>query len=111
MLKSHLRLVACFFAYCALLAFGLNALLLLEQATARELRQSHTLVADDGPSFEWISREQVDDTVASAEAHSASEFLATLRLEEIPPAEASFSFPEDFSDSPSLLLSRPPPVL
>ncbi len=109
MLKFQLRLVACFFVSCALLAYGLNALLLLENATNGQVAASQCFGQDDEAFFNWITREQPTEAYADAEAVLADDFLAALRLIPVPISELFDQARADFSDSPSILLSRPPP--
>jgi hypothetical protein len=108
-LKFQLRLVACFFVSCALLAYGLNALLLLEHATSGQAALSQSLSHDEEASFEWITREQPDDTYGDAEAVLGDDFLAAPRLIPLLAPALGCLATLDFSYSPSVLLSRPPP--
>jgi hypothetical protein len=108
-LKFQLRLVACFFVSCALLAYGLNALLLLEHATSGQAALSQSLSHDEEASFEWITREQSDDTYGDAQAVLDNEFLAVPRLSLLPAPALGCLATIDFSDFPSVQLSRPPP--
>jgi len=91
-----------------LLAYGLNALLLLEHATNGQVASSNCLGHDEEASFEWITRERPADTYGDAEAVLGDDFLAATRLIPLLAPALGCLATLDFSDSPSVL-SRPPP--
>ena len=111
MLKFQLRLVACFFVSCALLAHGLNALLLLEHAANGQVASTQCLGQDDEAGFDWITREQPVEVYADAKVVCGDDVQADQRLSSLtaPSPECLAVF--DFSDSPAILLSRPPPYI
>lgn len=109
-LKFHLRLVACFFASCALVAFALNAFLLVStlssRADAGHLAANHSQVK----KLDWVSQDQAQDDVLNLPS-----FCDGLVIHRLIPvafsALAAADVPLHSLDVSSLLvLSRPPPA-
>ncbi len=111
MLKTHLKLVVCFFASCALLAYGLSALLAAKADLggdyATMLQSDELNETATGP---WLGRESQDDELVPA-------LLLVDAVEfgrcHVHGAEMSAGFGEVAQPSGGIspvLLSRPPPM-